>query len=173
MAVGEFGTSNRPQAYRRMPSEILGAPFQHCSSKQPGSESSSKAISALDSLSCHIKAMKSSLWTKADSERRYFIGGSDARIIMGDDEAALLCLWREKRGEIEPADLSGNLLVQLGLATEALNRRWYEANSGQVISTSLPRLNGNSGAASRRVSLLASLASSRRNRGLKRFGSSI
>jgi hypothetical protein len=31
-------------------------------------------------------------------------------------------------------NLSGNLLVQLGLATEDLNRRWYEANSGQVIA---------------------------------------
>ena len=39
-------------------------------------------------------------------DRRYFIGGSDARIIMGNDEAALLRLWREKRGEIEPEDLS-------------------------------------------------------------------
>ena len=48
------------------------------------------------------------------SNRRYFIGGSDARIIMGDDEAALLRLWREKRGEVEPEDLSGNLIVQLG-----------------------------------------------------------
>jgi predicted phage-related endonuclease len=65
--------------------------------------------------------------------RRYFIGGSDARIIMGDDEAALIRLWREKRGEIEPKDLSGNLVVQLGLATEDLNRRWYEANTGQVV----------------------------------------
>ena len=35
-------------------------------------------------------------------DRRSFIGGSDARIIMGDDEAALLRLWREKRGEAEP-----------------------------------------------------------------------
>jgi predicted phage-related endonuclease len=35
-------------------------------------------------------------------DRRYFIGGSDARIVMGGDEAALLRLWREKRGEIEP-----------------------------------------------------------------------
>jgi len=67
-------------------------------------------------------------------DRRYFIGGSDARIIMGDDEAALLRLWREKRGEIEPEDLSSNLVVQLGLATEELNRRWYEANTGQVIT---------------------------------------
>ena len=67
-------------------------------------------------------------------DRRYFIGGSDARIIMGDDEAALLRLWREKRGEVEPEDLSGNLIVQLGLATEDLNRRWYEANTSQVIT---------------------------------------
>ena len=67
-------------------------------------------------------------------DRRYFIGGSDARIIMGRDEAALLRLWREKRGETEPEDLSGNLIVQLGAVTEELNRRWYEANSGQVIT---------------------------------------
>ena len=68
------------------------------------------------------------------TDRRYFIGGSDARIIMGPDEAALLRLWREKRGELEPEDLSGNLLVQLGLATEDLNRRWYQANTGQVLT---------------------------------------
>ena len=67
------------------------------------------------------------------TNRRDFIGGSDARIIMGDDEGALLRLWREKRGEIEPEDLSGNLVVQLGTVTEELNRRWWEANSGQVI----------------------------------------
>ena len=48
-------------------------------------------------------------------DRRGFIGGSDARIIMGNDEAALLRLWREKRGEAEPQDLSGNLIVQLGV----------------------------------------------------------
>ena len=33
--------------------------------------------------------------------RQGFIGGSDARIIMGDDENKLLQLWREKRGEAE------------------------------------------------------------------------
>src|ERR1700747_2044449 len=66
--------------------------------------------------------------------RRNFIGGSDARIIMGSDEEALVRLWREKRGEIEPRDLSGNLVVQLGVVTEDLNRRWYEANTGQVIT---------------------------------------
>ena len=68
------------------------------------------------------------------TSRRYFIGGTDARIIMGDDEGALIRLWREKRGEFEPKDLSGNLLVQLGLATEDLNRRWYQANTGQVLT---------------------------------------
>ena len=67
----------------------------------------------------------------APVSRRYvdrcsFIGGSDARIVMGDDEAALLRLWREKRGELEPEDLSGNLIVQLGLVTEEVNRHWYE-----------------------------------------------
>ena len=66
--------------------------------------------------------------------RRKFIGGSDARIIMGTDEAALLRLWREKRGEVEPEDLSGNLIVQLGTVTEHLNRQWYERQSGQVVT---------------------------------------
>jgi predicted phage-related endonuclease len=78
--------------------------------------------------------MEQRLWKKADDDRRHFIGGSDARIIMGDDEEALLRLWREKRGEAEPRDLSGNLIVQLGVVTEELNRRWYEANTGQVIT---------------------------------------
>jgi predicted phage-related endonuclease len=65
----------------------------------------------------------------ADSHaRRSFIGGSDARIIMGDDEENLVRLWSEKRGEIEPEDLSGNLIVQLGTVTEDLNRCWYERN---------------------------------------------
>jgi len=78
--------------------------------------------------------MKNTMWKRSADDRRYFIGGSDARIIMGTDEAALLRLWREKRGEIEPQDLSGNLVVQLGLATEELNRRWYETSTGQVIT---------------------------------------
>lgn len=49
-----------------------------------------------------------------DVNRRSFVGGSDARIIMGTDEAALVRLWREKRGEAEPPDYSDNLIVQLG-----------------------------------------------------------
>jgi predicted phage-related endonuclease len=53
---------------------------------------------------------------------------------MGDDEAALFRLWREKRGEVEPEDLSRNLIVQLGVVTEPLNRHWFERNTGQVLT---------------------------------------
>lgn len=67
-------------------------------------------------------------------DRRQFIGGSDARIIMGKDEKALHRLWREKRGEGPPLDLSGVLIVQLGLVTEDLNRRWYELQSGHRVT---------------------------------------
>src|SRR5580700_4648342 len=70
----------------------------------------------------------------ASSDRRSFIGGSDARIIMGDDEATLVRLWREKRGEVEPEDLSDVLIVQLGTVTEDLNRRWFERNSGHAVT---------------------------------------
>ena len=81
-----------------------------------------------------IATLSDSCKSERTGERRYFIGGSDARTIMGNDEAALIRLWREKRGEMEPEDLSGNLVVQLGLATEDLNRRWYQANTGQVVT---------------------------------------
>jgi predicted phage-related endonuclease len=66
--------------------------------------------------------------------RRCFIGGSDARVIIGNDETALIQLWHEKRGEAEPQDLSGNLVVQLGAATEELNRCWYERHTGRRIT---------------------------------------
>jgi putative phage-type endonuclease len=77
--------------------------------------------------------MKSQLSRKCYEQRRSFIGGSDARIIMGSDEAAVIRLWQEKRGEAEPRDLSDNLIVQLGAATEELNRSWYEHNTGRRV----------------------------------------
>jgi putative phage-type endonuclease len=67
------------------------------------------------------------------TQRRSFVGGSDARIILGSDETSLLRLWHEKRGEVEPEDLSSNLLVQLGHVTEDLNRRWFERNTGNKL----------------------------------------
>jgi hypothetical protein len=63
--------------------------------------------------------------TRRTSDRCSYLGGSDARTILGKAENALLRLWRE----IEPEDLSGNLLVQFGCATEELNRRWLERHS--------------------------------------------
>ena len=77
--------------------------------------------------------MDSKIFAKPQTDRRAFIGGSDAKIIMGDDEDKLVRLWREKRGEVEPEDLSENLIVQLGTVTEDLNRRWYERNTGRAI----------------------------------------
>jgi predicted phage-related endonuclease len=89
----------------------------------------------MHTVSTSIKvSLRDSPKSRKRTVRRYFIGGSDAHIIMGKDEAALLRLWREKRGDVEPEDLSGNLLVQLGLATEDLNRRWYQANTEQVLT---------------------------------------
>lgn len=70
---------------------------------------------------------------KGRFSRLGFIGGSDARIIMGDDQARLMQLWREKSGEIECEDLSQNLLVQLGSITEELNRTWYERSTGHAV----------------------------------------
>ena len=78
--------------------------------------------------------MKLQTFTKKLEGRCHFIGGSDARIIMSPDGAALIRLWKEKRGEAEPEDLTGNLVVQLGVATEALNRTWYERNTGRIIT---------------------------------------
>jgi hypothetical protein len=72
--------------------------------------------------------------SRSSWDRHCFIGGSDARIIMGSDEAALVRLWQEKRGETGREDLSGNLIVQLGTVTEDLNRAWYERNTGQRVT---------------------------------------
>src|SRR4029077_21125389 len=77
----------------------------------------------------------------ADSaNRRSFVGGCDARIIMGDDEGALLRLWKEKRGEAEPEDLSRNLVGDVGVATEALNRLWFQHNTGQIVAAVQQRI---------------------------------
>jgi predicted phage-related endonuclease len=64
------------------------------------------------------------------NDRRHFIGGSDFRVIVGDAEEKLIQFWLEKRGE---ADLSDNLIVQLGAVTGVLNRAWYQHASGQTI----------------------------------------
>lgn len=71
----------------------------------------------------------------AADERRAFIGGSDANVILCGDAEKLLRLWREKRGEAEPEDLSGSLAVMLGCWTEAFNRQWFERLSGERVGS--------------------------------------
>jgi predicted phage-related endonuclease len=70
----------------------------------------------------------------AVAKRRERIGGSDANIILSGDRDAVLRLWREKRGEAEPEDLTGVLPVMLGLWSEEFNRLWYEQATGFGVS---------------------------------------
>src|SRR5436853_266521 len=69
----------------------------------------------------------------AHADRRSFIDSLDTRTIKSIDEGDLIRWWREKRVDVEPEDLSGNLIVQLGRVTETLNRQWYERNTGQAV----------------------------------------
>ena len=71
---------------------------------------------------------------EAEAEtRRQGIGGSDANIILSGDRGAILKLWRVKRGEEGPEDLSAVLPVMLGSWTEAFNRLWYERETGHLV----------------------------------------
>lgn len=81
-------------------------------------------------------ALLSTLGLSAEQRalRKDAIGGSDANTIMGGDEKKLLRLWREKRGEIEPEDLSDVLAVQMGSFTEPFNAAWFEKNTGYVVT---------------------------------------
>jgi hypothetical protein len=62
--------------------------------------------------------MKSHMWGKFIENRRAFIGGSDVRIIMGNEEAALISLWHEKRGEAQPEGLVHRRLSEFALSAE-------------------------------------------------------
>lgn len=67
-------------------------------------------------------------------QRRSFVGGSDANVILSGNPENLHRLWREKRGEGEPEDLSSALPVMLGCWTEAFNRQWFEQLSGERVT---------------------------------------
>ena len=66
--------------------------------------------------------------------RRQGIGGSDANVILGGVADRIRRLWREKRGEAEPEDLSQVLPVVLGCWTEPFNRQWFERLSGEKVT---------------------------------------
>lgn len=65
--------------------------------------------------------------------RRDGIGGSDANTLLSGNPERIQRLWAEKRGEIEPADLSRIVAVALGNWTEPFNRQWYEGLTGQLV----------------------------------------
>lgn len=75
-----------------------------------------------------------SLTPEQKAFRRQGIGGSDANIIMSGDADRILRLWREKRGEIEPEDLSNVLPVRMGSFTEAFNIQWFEEQTGKIVT---------------------------------------
>jgi predicted phage-related endonuclease len=66
--------------------------------------------------------------------RKNVIGGSDANTLMSGDDERITRLWREKRGEIEPEDLSGVLSVRMGSFTEPFNVQWFEEQTGRVVT---------------------------------------
>ncbi|WBL80351.1 YqaJ viral recombinase family protein [Bradyrhizobium xenonodulans] len=88
----------------------------------------------MTTISAHGAGAPPPILTFNPHDRRAFIGGSDARVIMGDDQDELIRLWREKRGELAPQDFAHNLIVQLGTVTEDLNRTWYQHCTGQAIT---------------------------------------
>jgi predicted phage-related endonuclease len=67
-------------------------------------------------------------------ERRSYLGGSDANLLLSGDEQKVRDLWAEKRGERVAKDLSEYLPVQLGCWTEAFNRQWFERLSGDRVT---------------------------------------
>ena len=67
-------------------------------------------------------------------DRRAYIGGSDANIILSGDAERIARLVAEKRGEAGPEDLSRSLPVQLGIWTEQFNRIWYTLNTGSQVT---------------------------------------
>jgi predicted phage-related endonuclease len=67
-------------------------------------------------------------------DRKGYIGGSDANIILSGDAARIARLVAEKRGEVEPEDLSQSLPVQLGIWTEQFNRLWYKLRTGNQVT---------------------------------------
>jgi hypothetical protein len=124
-STNEGACSLAPQIATR-----LCAGFRQCGDRSPAEQEAS----VQSDMSGNANAQPHQVIRFNTNDRRHFIGGSDARIIMGDDQDDLVRLWREKRGELPPPDFSQNLIVQLGSVTEELNRRWFERCTGQSVT---------------------------------------
>ena len=85
-----------------------------------------------------MNAILSNLGLSAEdlADRKAWIGGSDANTIMSGNTDRLIQLWREKRDEAEPEDLSGILAVQMGSFTEPFNAAWFEKQTGRRVANS-------------------------------------
>ena len=68
------------------------------------------------------------LTIKERNERNKGLGGSDSNRIMRGD---WLDVYKEKRGEAEPANLDHMLNVQIGIATESVNLDFLERELGE------------------------------------------
>lgn len=66
--------------------------------------------------------------------RRLGIGGSDANLLAEGDPEKVLRLWGEKRGTVEPEDLSRVLPVRMGQFTEPFNIQWLEEQTGLKVT---------------------------------------
>lgn len=75
--------------------------------------------------------MKDAAW---HANRRKGLGGSDANIILGGDKMKIHALWEEKLGLREPENLDWVLQVQIGSATEELNRLFFEHDTGRAVT---------------------------------------
>lgn len=81
-----------------------------------------------------MTALKLGLSSDQLAFRVRVIGGSDANTIMSGDSERILRLWREKRGEEKPEDLSDVLPVQMGSFTEPFNRYWFQKQTGRLVT---------------------------------------
>ena len=68
------------------------------------------------------------LTQQQQQERTKGLGGSDSNRIMRGD---WLDVYKEKRGEAEPANLDHMLNVQIGIATESVNLDFLERELGE------------------------------------------
>lgn len=74
----------------------------------------------------------SSLTPEQVEERKNYIGASDASRIMDGDWTSL---FDEKKGLVEPKDLSKILAVQMGVYTEPFNIAWYQQETGRRVDS--------------------------------------
>ena len=84
-----------------------------------------------DDFEAEIEAMGLSAHDK--QVRRLGLGGSDAnRVVNGQHEEIQNLIW-EKRGDIEPEDLSNILAVVRGTHDEKLNSLWFRKMTGRKV----------------------------------------